>query len=344
MLHVILLILKILGIILLIAAGLLLAALYAVLFVGVSWRIRAEREERFQVAAFASWMFRIITVRFFLEEGSGLEPVVQVRLFGHLLTGGPGREGKGRFRRRWRFWKKKKQRTAPSPKEGADLLQDGGKQEMPERSGIKDPPEAPERGYSEAPEQERTEVRRDEKKPETAESDTASSENPESARTRREPVLRRVFQKTASLGRRLCRKAKNIRKGIKGIKDRIRRLGERKDALLKFWQMEEHRRARSALWKEVRYLWKRSRPRKIKGQIRFGFSDPSHTGLCMGAVGILCAWYPGGLSVIPDFEQRILEGEILIRGKIRCYVFVCILWRIWFNQDIRHMYQHWQEL
>ena len=64
----------------------------------------------------------------------------------------------------------------------------------------------------------------------------------------------------------------------------------------------------------------------------------------MGAVGILCAWYPGGLSVIPDFEQRILEGEILIRGKIRCYVFVCILWRIWFNQDIRHMYQHWQEL
>ncbi len=51
MLHVILLILKILGIILLIAAGLLLAALYAVLFVGVSWRIRAEREERFQVAA-----------------------------------------------------------------------------------------------------------------------------------------------------------------------------------------------------------------------------------------------------------------------------------------------------
>ncbi len=154
MLHVILLILKILGIILLIAAGLLLAALYAVLFVGVSWRIRAEREERFQVAAFASWMFRIITVRFFLEEGSGLEPVVQVRLFGHLLTGGPGREGKGRFRRRWRFWKKKKQRTAPSPKEGADLLQDGGKQEMPERSGIKDPPEAPERGYSEAPEQE----------------------------------------------------------------------------------------------------------------------------------------------------------------------------------------------
>ncbi len=121
MLHVILLILKILGIILLIAAGLLLAALYAVLFVGVSWRIRAEREERFQVAAFASWMFRIITVRFFLEEGSGLEPVVVVRLFGVVaicLQEGPeekerdvfeGDGGSGKRRSRGRRHPQKKE-------------------------------------------------------------------------------------------------------------------------------------------------------------------------------------------------------------------------------------------
>ena len=50
------------------------------------------------------------------------------------------------------------------------------------------------------------------------------------------------------------------------------------------------------------------------------------------------------LRLVPSPPGRILEGEILLKGKARFYVIVRVLWRIYTNEDIRHMYRHWQEL
>ena len=98
MLHVILLILKILGILLLACLALLLLVLYAVLFVGVSYRLKAEREEEhFLVSARASWLFRIVTVHFLMDEKTGLSPVLNVRLFGRSVWRILGEEEPKRF-------------------------------------------------------------------------------------------------------------------------------------------------------------------------------------------------------------------------------------------------------
>ncbi len=103
-------------------------------------------------------------------------------------------------------------------------------------------------------------------------------------------------------------------------------------------------RARGSLLKEIRYLWKKLRPKKVRGQVRFGWEDPALTGLCMGGVSILCAWYPGQIKILPDFEHRVLEADVLVKGKVRFYVLVAVLVRVYFNKDIRHMYQGWRQL
>lgn len=326
MLRVILLILKILGIILLIAAGLLLTALYAVLFVGISYKIRAVRDEKFQAAASASWLFGVLKISFLLEEGSDRGPVLQVRLLGRPLGRRDGFRGR---RKRWKFWKRKTRTTAPPVSEEAGLPEDGSRTEMPVQDDMNAGSDK---------------IHQEWEKPRAAEQAAPPPENPEDAGTEKRKASPGILQKAADLLRRTGKKIKGFRRQIKGIRSRIQKFGERREALLAFWRLEEHRRARNAVWKEVRYLWKHSRPRKIKGQIRFGFADPAHTGLCMGAAGMLCAWYPGTLAVTPDFEQKILKCDILIKGKVRCFVFARILWRLYFNQDIRHMYQHWQEL
>lgn len=64
----------------------------------------------------------------------------------------------------------------------------------------------------------------------------------------------------------------------------------------------------------------------------------------MGAAGMLCAWYPEKLEIVPDFDREILEGELLMKGKARFYITVRVLWRVYMNEDIRHMYRSWQEL
>lgn len=367
MLHIVLLILKILGIILLIVCGLLLALLYAVLFVAVSWRIQAEREEQLCVSAFASWLFRTFTVRFRLDEKTGYEPVLKVRLFGCLLWGIPeekegSKDSRGR-RKRWFRGKKKRRRerrregrvpektvlkeTCPGePDAGESVLQDS----YPDGRDAKE--SVPQERYPDEQDAEENVLR------ERCPGGSVPGEDPE------EPVLKegssdrrtgheerkrasgksgkqsKIGAVFAAVGGRF----KKLQENIAGIGGRLKKLRDRKNVLLEFWRLEEHRRARGALLREARYLWKKSRPKKIKGQITFGFSDPAHTGLCMGTAGMLCAWYPGQLELRPDFEREILKGDLQIRGKIRCYVFVRIFLRVFFNGDIRRMYRHWQEL
>lgn len=199
----------------------------------------------------------------------------------------------------------------------------------------------PEPGGDEISEEERETERKDTGYQEKENRRYAGKSKTES---REHSFLSGFFHKAAGIYRGIFRKIQQVRKKATGIGREIRRLKDRKDTLLEFWNLEEHRRARGALFDEGKYLWKKSRPRKIKGQITFGFADPSHTGLCMGAVGMLCAWYPAQLRIVPDFDQEILKGDVLIKGRVRCYIFVRILLRIYFNKDIRHMYQHWQEL
>ena len=321
MLHVILLILKILGIILLVILGFFLLALYAVFFVAVSYRIRIQREEAFQVSASASWCFRILTFRLRQDQETGGEPRILIRLFGFPLWMNYDEPGKKRKRagqrltkllkKWWRRWRPRKKRR-PAP---------------PEEPPREPEPEVPDRAESpEVPD-------RPEEEPEPDE----SPEEPERKRNSFLDRLRRWMQK-------LWDAFRSVGKAVRGVRDAWKRFLERKDRLLEFWNLEEHRSARGALWKEAQYAWKKLRPRKIRGKIDFGLEDPAATGLCMGAAGMFCAGYPQGLAIVPDFEQEILKVDIRVRGKARFYVIARVLWRIYFHKEIRRMYQHWQEL
>ncbi len=326
MLHVILLILKILGILLLACLALFLLVLYAVLFVGVSYRLKAEREEEhFLVSARVAWLFRIVTVHFLMDEKTGLSPVLNVRLFGRSVWRILGEEEPKRF---GKISKKKRRRRR--------------KQKQPEREKKEKEPageepviHAEEKKPHPAPESPRAEQKK-----------TTPLENKEGRKQKQEQpsFFAKLLRKITGVIRKICDKIRKIRGKITEVGKAFQKLKKRKDDFVEFWRLEEHRRARGALLEEGRYLWKKSKPRKLIGQILFGFSDPAHTGLCMGALSMLCAFYPRKFQVIPDFDQAILKGDVKLRGKIRCYVFVKILIRIYFNKDIRHMYRHWQEL
>lgn len=352
MLHVVLLILKILGIILLVILGFLLLALYAVFFVAASYGIRIRREEEFQVSASASWCFQILTLRFRQDQETGREPRILIRLFGFPLWMNyeePGKKGRRAGQRLtrilkkwWRRWRPgRRRRPDPSGRQEVDPGPEPEKTESREAPDWPEP-EIPDRAESaEAPERLKPEI------PDRAE----SPEDQDTAEERADPERPEPERKRNSFMEKLIRLMQKIRNGfrsvgeaVRGIWDMWRRFLERKDRLWEFWNLEEHRGARGALWKEAQYAWKKLRPRKIRGKIVFGLEDPAATGLCMGAAGMFCAWYPKGLAIIPDFEQKILKVDIRIRGKARFYVIARVLWRIYHHKEIRRMYQHWQEL
>lgn len=325
MLHVILLFLKILGIIFLVAAGLFLLILYAVFFSAIPYRMEAEKREKVHALFWASWFFRVVTVRVLLDEENGWEPVFQMRFFGFLLWQNVEEASRWKRLKRLRNWLKRKfqsrwRRRAPERQAEPDTEEPVGGEPLQNMEKRKEFPD--EEAAEKVPEYER----------------------PEKNDIPYEKQKKKVFQKSGCAVQNVCDKIKRIWKKITGSKDAVRKILRRRDAFLEFWNLEEHRRARGAVLGEACYLWKKLGPKKVRGKITFGFADPAVTGLCMGAAGMLCAWYPKKFEIVPDFDREILEGELLMKGKARFYVIVRVLWRIYANEDIRSMYHSWQEL
>lgn len=352
MLGVIWWIIKIVGIILLAIVVLLLFLLYAVLFVAASYRIRIEKQDALSVEASAGWLFRIVTVRFSLNSAKEWEKRLQVRLFGIPIFRVPEEKRKKKRRR----WRRKARGKAPKEEKTEALIEESK--------------EANEGIVTESIETEKEEWHEPSEVSETEDMEWVGEKvenktdkwveealEEEDAKTWDKPVKKAskkigekqnkrsgFAEKIKKIDQGIRRKIRQIQKKIAGMKGRYQKLLKRKEELLEFWQHPKHVQARASVLKEIRYLWKKLRPKKIKGQVIFGWEDPAVTGLCMGAVGILMAWYPGQIDVVPDFEHEILKADVWIKGKVRFYVMAAVLWRIYFNKDIRHMYQSWQQL
>ncbi len=94
----------------------------------------------------------------------------------------------------------------------------------------------------------------------------------------------------------------------------------------------------------LRYLIEHLRPRRLRLAVRFGFEDPSLTGQCMAAYGILSALYGGEIKgyrieAEPDFESRRLEAVLDANGRIALYVILAAAFRLLKDRKIRKLIQ-----
>ena len=93
----------------------------------------------------------------------------------------------------------------------------------------------------------------------------------------------------------------------------------------------------------VIHLWKQIHPRRMRGKVIFGTGDPCSTGELLGALALFYAWYGNGVQIIPDFEQKRIEGNVSFRGRIRMITLICIAWRIIKNKDGRKLLHEWEK-
>lgn len=93
----------------------------------------------------------------------------------------------------------------------------------------------------------------------------------------------------------------------------------------------------------VIHLWKQIHPRRMRGKVIFGTGDPCSTGELLGVLALFYAWYGNEVQIIPDFEQKRIEGNVSFRGRIRMITLICIAWRIIKNKDGRKLLHEWEK-
>ncbi len=328
MLHIVLIILKILGIILLALLSLVLILVLCVLFVPVRYSARIDYHGKLMVDARVSFLLRMLSFRF----QKNMRTTMTFRIFGintHWLGDeSDGRSLKGRKRR----MKQMEQETEMFEQMSEEIHhKHHGK--YPE---AEEPFEALQKleeqrdavvGRKEEPQKKELNPKR--KQSQKTGQDSETFEN-KSAHTERISTIDRIKNFFSSIRlkikyifRRFCDTIKNIYGKLKQLKE--------------FLQDETTRQAFRDVKTEAIRLLKHIRPRKIKGYLHFGFDSPCNTGKLYGFICMFYTVLPKHFLLQADFEQKVLEGDLLIKGRIQIYYLLIIALRLYRNDNLKQV-------
>lgn len=311
MLHTLFLILKIIGIILAVILGLVLLVICIVLFVPICYRADLHGSgsaKELTVHAKVSFLFGLIKAVFALEDG---KTDLSVRIAWKKLGDSDPVEDKAKDR----------DGEMPKPEKKAVMEknqtiqkeeQDGTPNRITDKA-VEDETEKIEKTEQSAkiyPES--TEKKQRKKKDRKEDSDSASK-------------IEQITEKIKCTYHKFC--------------DKINQITEKKDKISDFLADETHKNAFLKLKNEAFHLLRMLKPKKIQGEITFGFEDPSLTGRVLAWISMIYPWIGEYTDITPDFEHRTLSGDLSIRGRLYVITLVVTAIRLILSKAVRRSFK-----
>lgn len=131
---------------------------------------------------------------------------------------------------------------------------------------------------------------------------------------------------------------------FKKIKCTIREFCDKIKNIKEFLMDETHIQAFLRLKKELLFFIRKIKPDKINGYLRFGLEDPYNTGRVLAALSMLYPFYGEHFEVYPEFDRKIIEGDIYFKGRIHLVHLLLALGRAYFDKNIKTAYENLKAL
>lgn len=132
----------------------------------------------------------------------------------------------------------------------------------------------------------------------------------------------KTLHKTETWSSETEKQSQKISSQYDGICDKVSFLWENRTSVLKGLQI---------ILKAMKTLL----PKHCRADIVYGTGEPDVTGYVYAAYCSLSAYLPKGISYEPVWTERILEGDVWMKGRLRLIYFVVAAVRIFANKDIR---------
>ena len=310
MIHILFLILKIIGWILLFLLAILLLLILTILFYPVKYRFSAKGENTLDTLVAdgkVSWLFHLISGSASYEHG----------------------ELKWKLRLAWKkFASSKEEQNETSEKSVVPEPLEKEPLEDEKKSEIKDNP----------PEKDVKIEKASEKEPKIEKGSKIEKEPGIEKESGTEKTKVREERRSESV--QTESKLKKIKYTFQKLCGTIKKAGEKKEFLTAFLTYEKHQRAFEAVKKELCHLLHVLKPKKLQANVTFGFSDPSWTGYMLAFLGSIYGLIGEYVQIQPDFEERKLEGNASAEGKIRVIYFAVPAWKLFWNKDVKITYKH----
>ncbi|MBQ0060029.1 MAG: DUF2953 domain-containing protein, partial [Lachnospiraceae bacterium] len=134
-------------------------------------------------------------------------------------------------------------------------------------------------------------------------------------------ILTKVFSKLTDL-------LKNIKGKLKAIYDKV-------DYWITFLKMPSTPKALGLILLKSKKLIKHILPRKMEGYLKFGTEDPYTTGSILAGIEMFYPLWGSSFIVDPDFENKVMEGNVRLKGRIYLFYLAFLGLTTYFNKNVK---------
>ena len=321
LLHILLFLLKLIGIVLLVILGLIVLILAIVLLTPIRYRIGASKYQTIQAEGKVTWLFRLIEMVFKLDTGAeeGKRLHLSFRIAWLKLYDNQKPKEK-------RIKQKKTRKTKSKPES-----------EQLEKVIQSTKPEQPEAKVQPIKTEQATEMKNEMPKAVHPEKILRLAKN---AANKILSLIRGVFSLICSI---LSIPSK-IMDGLEKLENFFTKLREKKEAFLAFYNEAHNHQWFTAFWHRLKKLLLKILPRADRLYLHFGFEDPATTGQVLGGLSILYPICGEKMELCPEFNEEILEGEVKCHGRIRPVSLVIFAVKSFLNKQFFSMVKQFKGL
>lgn len=112
-------------------------------------------------------------------------------------------------------------------------------------------------------------------------------------------------------------------------------LSEKAESVKEFLTDDVHQSAFLKCLTELKKMVTRLRPKRIAGEVHFGFEDPSWTRRVLAGVSMFYPYWGEHVCCYPDFENKVLDGELSVEGSLRLLPAAVFAWNLLWNKYVR---------
>ncbi|MFR3697263.1 MAG: DUF2953 domain-containing protein [Coprococcus sp.] len=326
LLHILLFLLKLIGIVLLVILGLIVLILAIILLTPIRYRIGASKYQTIQAEGKVTWLFRLIEMVFKLDTGAeeGKRLHLSFRIAWLKLY-----DNQKPKEKRIKQKKTRKTKSKAESKQSEKVIQAAK-------------PEQPEAKVQPIKTEQAAEMKHEEK----------LIEGPkESAVEKILRLAKNVANKILSLIRgvfslicSILGIPSKIMDGLEKLENFFTKLREKKEAFLAFYNETHNHQWFTAFWHRLKKLLLRILPRADRLYLHFGFEDPATTGQVLGGLSILYPICGEKMELCPEFNEEILEGEVKCHGRIRPVSLVIFAVKSFLNKQFFSMVKQFKVL
>lgn len=326
MVHIILLILKIAGIVLLSLLGILILLVLMVLFVPVRYNISADYHSRLTANIKISWLLNVLRLKASYANDLSVKAYA---MFFKIFDNNSDKEKKQKNKEGDKYIDD--MYGADSSQETAGQYAAGRQNETSGAGNSQDT--AVQVEALEADIKQHIESRSNNQHNEDDKHNRQSVSQPH----KKKDLIGRLKAALNSVKDKLISIKNKFKKLLKAIVDKKRSAWQKINDLKVIINDEENKELVRLIKKELKELIREITPVKYDVNVRYGCEEPYMTGRILGVIAVIYGITGVQFNITPEFEQKVLEGDIYMKGRVRIYRLLLIALRVYKNNRFRKL-------